>query len=165
MIPGDDDGPWTVTTLKAYFERVICDINRRLSNIDILGRNFYSRDQHDGFAQDINRQFDQMRLDMEIMRRPQWIVWFAAITLLMSITGALWYLAVQPLKEELAHLREQDNAFTETMKERRDYVDNQTKITNDRIDRLYELYRDIQKQHFDIYDGPNKPTPPTKKSP
>lgn len=148
MIDGDDDGPWTVRTLKAYFERIICDIGRRITNMEKLGASFYSRDQHDAFAANVTRQFDQLRIDIDSSRRPQWALWIAGVTLLMSVTAGIWYLAVQPIKSDLEHLSLKDGT-----------IDDAIKATNTRIDRLYDLYRDLNNAHMELMHQQQQKSP------
>lgn len=154
MLESDKDGPWTVSTLKQYFEQMhrdrdtalkiaVTELDRRLAILNDSyarakdkERDFYSREQHDTFAKTVDQRLDQLHGELETLRRPQWTVWFAAATLFMSVTGVLWYFAMQPVQIDMLHLKDRDEAAVE-----------QIKMTNTRIDKLYELYRDLQSQH------------------
>lgn len=159
---------WTLITLKEYFERVIADMNNRICKIDNANflakekeRSFYSREQHDTFANTVQKQFDQVHEEVEAIRRPQWSLWFPAMALLFTVISGAWYFATQPLQLELQHQKDRDSALedrlanyerlaTDRSNQRAKASEERDAATNNRIDRLYELYRDLQQQHSDI---------------
>ncbi len=124
---------WTIQTLKEHYDRVFNDrdealklavreLERRLDNLNHAHemarekeRDFLSREAHEVFTREIRKEIGLLRDQIIAMQRPQWSVWIAAFMATMTVIGALWVLAVNPINENLQRLDKQVTAHTEQM--------------------------------------------------
>ena len=148
----------------------IKELERRLSALNNAHevarekeRDFYSRETHDSYASQISEQFDALNREILALQKPKWQVWIAAAGLTIGLIIGQWTLAIQPYenriktvedrqKEVLAlHAGERITSLEQNNREQRIEHENikaLNGLTNDRIDKLYELFRDLNERKY-----------------
>jgi hypothetical protein len=111
----------------------LTELNRRLDQLNHAHQaakekeaEFFRRDAHDVFAlrvsEDLlsirqsivteyqrieylhNEDVKRMMDEIDEISRPNWVVWFAAATLLISLTSGVYFLAIGPIQENIEKL-------------------------------------------------------------
>jgi hypothetical protein len=152
---------WTIATLKEYIEskfitrdeavRVAShELDKRLEplthteqDVRQRDREFYPRTEHSVYAMRIAEDMERIRETIREADKPKWSNWIAAAILLLAVIAGQWTLAIRPYENRMAALEEADRRIEESDRAATAQFKELNAMTNNRIDRLYELYRDL----------------------
>lgn len=127
---------WSVSALKCYVDRIVgdmrvhleirfsdrekavetayTDLQRRLTEINLAHdrvvekeRDFYSKANHEIYAASISKQLSDMQKQFLAAKVPNYAVIISLGILLVALVSGLWSLAMHPLQDQVAALKEE----------------------------------------------------------